>query len=100
MHFTWCIPERITESDLLDQNMIVTQSIQEETHIFHNHAMRKEAMNTFAWICGVKPLFLREIYKRLTGDIPASRTANEAKVDTCVRLALDAEDPNMLTLRG
>ena len=53
-------------------------------------------MNTFGRICGVKPKFLREIYKHLTGDMSASRTANEAEVDTRVRLALDGEDANII----
>ena len=52
-------------------------------------------MNTFGRICGVKPKFLREIYKHLIGYMSASRTANEAEVDTHVRLALDGEDANI-----
>ena len=96
MHFMWCIPESITESELLCQNMIVAQSVREKIQTYHTHAMRKEAMNTFGRICGVKPKFLREIYKRLTGDMSASRTTNEAEVDTRVRLALDGEDANII----
>ena len=83
MHFMWCAPESITESELLDRNMIVAQSIREKIHIFYTCAMRKEAMNTFGRICGVKPMVLREIYKRLTGYMSASRTANEAEIDSC-----------------
>ena len=91
MHFMWCIPESITESELLRQNMIVAQSVREKIQIYHTRAMRKEAMNTFGRIHGVKPTFLHEIYERLTGDMSASRTANEAEVDTRVRLALDGK---------
>ena len=96
VHFMWCIPESITESELLHQNMIAAQSVREKIQIYHTRAMRKEAMNTFGRICGVKPMFLREIYKRLTGDMSASRTADEAEVDTRVRLALDGEDANII----
>ena len=86
----------ITESELLHQNMIVAQSVREKIQIYHTRAMRREAMNTFGRLCGVKPQFLREIYKRLTGDMSASRTANEAEIDTRVRLALDGEDANII----
>ena len=96
MHFKWCITESITESELLRQNMIVAQSVREKIQIYHTCAMRREAMNTFGRICGVKPKFLREIYKHLTGDMSASRTANEAEVNTRVRLALDGEDTNII----
>ena len=96
MHFMWSIPDSITESELLHQNMIVAQSVREKIQIYHTRAMRREAMNTFGRLCGVKPQFLREIYKRLTGDMSASRTANEAEIDTRVRLALDGEDANII----
>ena len=84
MHFMWCIPESITKSELLHQNMIVAQSVREKIQIYHTRGMRKDVMNTFGRICGVKPKILREIYKCLTGDMSASCTANEAEVDTRV----------------
>src|SRR4051812_14326373 len=42
-----------------------------------------------------KPSALRTIYQMLTGDVSAAETANEAKVDECVRLALELEDPEI-----
>ena len=98
MRFMWCIPGSITESELL-QNMIVAESVREKIQVYHTRAMRREAMNTFGRICGVKLKFLREIYKRLTGDMSASRTANEAEVDTRVRLALDGDANIIVDLR-
>ena len=53
-------------------------------------------MHCFGQICGIKPGYLREIYKRLTGDASASRTADEAEVDACVRLLLDSKDSSIV----
>lgn len=69
--------------------MIAAESVRDKIQIYHTRAMRKEALNTFGRICVVKPKFLHEIYKRLTGDMSASCTANEAEVNPCVRLALE-----------
>ena len=52
------------------------------------------ATMTFGHISGIKPVFLREIYKHLTGD--ASSTSDEAEVDTWIHLVLDCEDPGIV----
>ena len=44
-------------------------------------------------MCGVKPEFTRELYRKLTGDASSSHNAAEAVVDDCVWLDLDTEEP-------
>lgn len=82
LHFIWHVPEGISPSYMLSRNMKAAASVKGRIDIYHTCAMRREAMSTFGRICGVKPAFLREVYKRLTGDVSASRTTDEAAVDT------------------
>ena len=42
-----------------------------------------------------KPSSLRTIYRMLTGDITAAETANEAKVNERVRIALELGNPEI-----
>ena len=97
LHFIWRVPEGISPSDMLSRNMKTADSVKGEINVYHTRAMRREAMSSFGRICGVKPAFLRELYKRLTGDTSASRTTDEAAVDTRIRLVLDSEDPSIIS---
>ena len=72
--------------------MHVAGMVREKVNVYHTRAMRREVMNIFGRICNPKPCFLHEIYKRLTGDASASRTADEAEIDMRVHLAMDGED--------
>ena len=96
LHFIWRVPEGISASDLLERNMKSADLVKERRDVYHTRAMRKEATHIFGSICGIKPAFLREIYKRLTGDASASRTSNEAAVDDRIRLVLDCVDPSVV----
>ena len=95
-HFVQHIPVGTSPSDMLERNMKAAQSIKDKIDVYHIRAMQKEATRTFGRICGVKPAFLREICRHLTGDASASHTANEAEVDARVRLVLDCEDPSIV----
>lgn len=97
LHFIWRVPEEINPSDMLARNMTTADLVKGRIDVYHTHAMRREAMSTFGRICGVKPAFLREVYKRLTGDASASQTTDEAAVDTRIHLALDCEDPSIIS---
>lgn len=43
-----------------------------------------------------KPSVLREIYRRLTGDMSASETSDQALVDAKIRLIIDLQDPSIV----
>ena len=95
-HFVWRVPVGSSPSDTLGRNTKAAQSIKDKIDVYHTRAMQKEATRTFGRICSIKPAFIREIYRRLTGDASASRTANEAEVDARIRLVLDCEDPSIV----
>lgn len=96
LHFIWRVPDGISQSELLDQNLKTAQTVQEKIGVYHTRAMQKAATHSFGRICGIKPAYLREIYKRLTGDASASRTSDEAEVDVRIRLLLDSEDSSIV----
>ena len=96
LHFIWRVPDGISQSELLDKNLKTAQTVQEGIGVYHTRAMEKAATHSFGRICGIKPAYLREMYKRLTGDASASRTSDEAKVDERVRLVLDSEDSSIV----
>ena len=74
---------------MLVSNMKTTDSVEGRIDVYHTHAMRRDPMRTNGRICGVKPVFLRKVYKRLMGNASASRTTGEAAVNTCVHLLPD-----------
>ena len=58
--------------------------------------MRREFTHTFGTVSHTKPAFLREAYKRLTGDSSASSTLEEAAVDERIAQMLEIEDPDIV----
>ena len=97
LHFISCVPEAVSLSDMLSRNTKTADSVKGGTDIYHTRAMMREAMSSFGRICGVKPAFLCELYKRLTGDASASRITDEAAVDIRIRLILDYEDTSIIS---
>ncbi|EXX66657.1 hypothetical protein RirG_121690 [Rhizophagus irregularis DAOM 197198w] len=60
---------------------------------YHTRTMRMNYLRTCDLLLPkAKPSALRTIYQMLTGDISAAETANEAKVDARVKLALELGD--------
>ena len=81
LHFVWNIPNDLSETDLLQRNMMIQKELQKNLPILHTRAMRREFICAFGVPTHAKPAFLREAYQRLTGDATAANTAEEAEVD-------------------
>lgn len=97
LHFIWKLPtDNYEEAELVQANTTVMDKLKGELPMYHTRAMRKAAVWSFGRMCGVKPAFMREIYRKLTGDASSSHDAAEAEVDEHVRLALDTEDPEVI----
>ena len=95
LHFLWKIPETLTESDML-KNLSIAQQLRKKLPTFHSRAMRQEFINSFGRFASSKPAFLREAYRRLTGDAAAASTTDEAEVDKRIAKLLDTEDPDLI----
>ena len=55
---------------------------------FHSRAMRQNIMQMFGHVTGVKPAYLREIYRQLAGDATATSSESEKDIDVRVRQLL------------
>ena len=58
--------------------------------------MRREFIHSFGTVTHSNPAFLREAYRRLTGDSSASSNATETEVDARIAHLLDTEDPDLV----
>ena len=58
--------------------------------------MRREFIDSFGRCTSSKPAFLREAYRRLTGDALAASTTEQEEVDKRIAKLLKTEDPDLV----
>ncbi|CAG8716327.1 37134_t:CDS:2, partial [Gigaspora margarita] len=93
----WRIDENTSETKIAQKNTRIIRELQNNAPHYHTHAMRRNYFHTCDLLLPkVKPAPLQTIYHMLLDDISATKCANEAKVDTRIRLALELGDPNIL----
>ena len=95
-HFVWLIPPVVSADELQSQNASVVQKLCANMPQFHSRAMRQSFVRLFGRVANVKPAYLREIYRQLTGDISAASSENEKAIDERVQQALDLEDAKVV----
>jgi len=82
----------------MQENMYIIRKLQDDIPQYHTRAMRANYLHTYDLLLPkIKPALLRMIYHKLTGDILAAESTNEAKVDACIKLVLELGDPNITT---
>ena len=96
LHFVCRLPTDSSKEELVQRNTTVMDKLKGDLPVYHTRAMHKAAVGSFGRICGVKPAFMRELYRKLTGDASSSHDAAEAVGDERLRLALDTEDPEII----
>ena len=96
MVFIWKLLIDAGENDILQKNNDVRASLEETLPIYHTSAMRRLFITSFGRVTSCKPMFLREAYKRLTGDKAAATSLSEAEIDRRVKDVLDMEDPDLI----
>ena len=70
--------------------------LKENFPVFHSRAMWREFVCLFGKLTSTKPVFLREIYRRLTGDQSFSANAKEKAIDDRLKLMIEYEDPDLI----
>ena len=95
-HFVWLIPSGGSSDDLQSRNASVVHTLNENMPQFHSRAMKRNFVRLFGSVANVQPVYLREIYRQLTGDTSAASSDCEKKIDERLRLALDSEDPDIV----
>src|SRR6266496_949724 len=92
----WKIDEHVSEGIVIQENTRIVTKLQADAPYYHTRAMRVNYLRTCDLLLPkAKSSALRTIYRMLTGDVSAAKTANEAKVDECVKLALELGDPEI-----
>ena len=97
LHFIWKIPSIASESELLQKNFTIQQDLKKDLPTYHTRAMRREFIHTFGTVTHAKAAFLREAYRRLTGDASAPSTAEQREIDQRVCELLETEDLSLVT---
>lgn len=92
--FLWRVPASRSENEILTMSARMLQKLKPNIPIYHTRAMRKAFSQQMSKIAADIPAHvLRQIYKQLTLDSSADQ--NPA-LDERVRLALTAEEPDMI----
>jgi len=92
----WKIDEQVNEMMILQENKWIVNELQADAPHYHTRTMRINYLRTCdLLLLKAKPSSLRAIYQMLTGDTSAAEITNEAKIDECVRNALDLSDPEI-----
>ena len=96
LSFLWKVPIGISESDLLQRNVSAQQRIKEQLPKFHTRSMCREFVSSFGRASHANPAFLREAYRRLSGDSSCYDTTAQEEVAKRIARLLDAEDPYLV----
>uniref|UniRef100_U9THL9 Uncharacterized protein n=2 Tax=Rhizophagus irregularis TaxID=588596 RepID=U9THL9_RHIID len=92
----WKVDEHVNEDLIIQENTRIVMELQADAPRYHTRAMRINYLRTCDLLLPkAKPSALRTIYRMLTGEISAAENAIEAKVDECVRFALELGDPKI-----
>src|SRR6266542_4046602 len=92
----WKIDEHVSEGIVIQENTRIVTKLQADAPHYHTRAMQVNYLRTCDLLLPkAKSSALRTIYRMLTGDVSAAETANEAKVDEHVKLALELGDPEI-----
>lgn len=80
----------------MKRNITIRDELKQSFPKYSTRAMRREFMQCFGRVTHAKPAFLRQMYKRLTGDCSASTNLSEKDVDEHVSSLLECEDPDIV----
>ena len=94
--FLWKVDNYDTESQILSKNMEVSSRLRKNLPVYHTRAMRREFLSMFGKQIHGKTGFLREAYKRLTGDSSASINYTTSEVDKRISNILEMEDSDLI----
>ena len=96
LHFVWKLGIADDDGVRQQENDKTKDKLKSQFPVYHSRATRRDFISTFGRVTGVKSAFLREAYRRLTGDSAAARNMSEQEVDSRIQQALEHEDPEIL----
>ena len=95
-HFVWLVPSDSSADELQSRNSSIVQEINAKMPQFHSRAMRQSFVHLFGRVASIQPVYLREMYRQLTGDTSAASSESQKAIDERVQQALDLEDPDVV----
>ena len=66
-HFLWRIPDSVTLEASTPENVRIISDIKASLPTYHSHALRREFVNKYGTVAGIKSHVLHQIYRELTG---------------------------------
>lgn len=97
LHFVWKVELADNEDVRQQKNDKTKDDLKLQFPVFHSRrAMKRDFISNFGRVTGVKSAFLREAYRRLTGDSAAARNMSKKEVDSRIQQILDNKDPDIL----
>ena len=96
LHFVWKLGIADDDGVRQQKNDGTKDKLKPQFPVYHSRAMRRDFISTFGRVTGVKSAFLREEYRRLTGDSAVARNMSEQEIDSRIQQALEHEDPEIL----
>ena len=90
------IPSDRDTNEVQSRNASVVHDLNEKMPQFRSREMRRSFANLFGSVASVRPVYLREMYRQLTGDTSAASCESEKNIDERLQQALDMEDPDIV----
>ena len=96
LHFLWKINRDDSETVVQQKNDDISDMLKQQFPKYFSRAMKQHFIETIGKITSDKPMVLREIFRRLTGDSSADRNQYEKEISDRIREALDGEDDTLI----
>lgn len=94
--FIWKVDNSDSESFILSKNMEISSRLRKNLPVYHTRAMRREFLSMFGKQIHGKTGFLREAYRRLTGDNSSSVNYSTSEIDKRISNILEMEDSDLI----
>ena len=94
-HFLW--QANSSEEENLSRSNRFLQEIKDRMPTYHTRALKNHFIRRYGVFTNTTPNYiLRDIYRELTNDASASTNLSASELDSRLKVALDAEDPDIL----
>ena len=96
IYWIWRIYPEDKRSEGLQKHTKVTADLQIHIPVYHSRSMKRQFVALYGRCTGTKPVILRYIFRRLTGDQSVSQNLTAAEVDARVAEMMETEDSDLI----
>ena len=91
-YFLWLTEVDASGDEIRSRNAGIVQKITNDMPKYHSRATKQTFVSLFGRMVNVKPAYLREMYRELTGDCSVTSSETESHINERVRQAIELED--------